>query len=208
MRKSSLALVSGILAPMLNCVVLAWLSCRRGVMACPPEKLTKDGYDLHFGVNVLGHFHFTTLLLPTILDTPEPRIINVTSIGHQLSPFGGLYWDYLKGPKKGTRIPILEIVERYRYYGSSKLVRGFSSWFDFVFLSSSWLSTGKHSFYEWACAEIWGSRARGYFCSSRPHRDWTDERALMAHSNHNGNVNSSYIHNFFVILYYYIAIRD
>jgi NAD(P)-dependent dehydrogenase (short-subunit alcohol dehydrogenase family) len=94
----------------------------RGVMGSTIDKLTKDGYDLQFGVNLLGHFHFTTLLLPAILNTPEARIVNVTSKGHQLAPSGGFYWDRLKGPKTGTMIPIMGLVERYRFYGQSKLV--------------------------------------------------------------------------------------
>lgn len=92
-----------------------------GVMAAPADQLTKDGYDLQFGTNVLGHFHFTMLLLPALLATPNPRVINVSSRGHLFAPSSGFFWDKLKGPKKGTWIPGLNFIERYQLYGQSKL---------------------------------------------------------------------------------------
>lgn len=91
-------------------------------MAQPIHELTKDGYDSQFGVNVLAHFHLTTLLLPALLLAEGPRVVNVSSLGHNFAPSGGFYWNHLKGPKKGTSWPIVAIVERYRYYGQSKLV--------------------------------------------------------------------------------------
>ena len=91
-------------------------------MAAPIDQLTKDGYDLQFGTNVLAHFHFTMLLLPALLATPNPRVINVTSRGHLFAPSGGLFWDKLKGPKASTWIPGLSLIQRYQFYGQSKLV--------------------------------------------------------------------------------------
>ncbi|KDR74417.1 hypothetical protein GALMADRAFT_250342 [Galerina marginata CBS 339.88] len=60
-----------------------------GVMMPPLDQLTKDGYDLQFGTNVLGHFLFTKLLLPTLLASSTPsapaRIVTVASTGALLS---------------------------------------------------------------------------------------------------------------------------
>ncbi|TFK68054.1 NAD(P)-binding protein [Pluteus cervinus] len=59
-----------------------------GVMGPPVGELTAQGYDLQFGTNVLGHFYFTKLLLPTLLKTAqaEPvfkaRVVNTSSGGH------------------------------------------------------------------------------------------------------------------------------
>jgi len=61
------------------------------VMAPPIEQLTANGYDLQFGTNVLGHFYFTTLLLPAILAGTKTsgdgtaRVVNTSSSGHLLS---------------------------------------------------------------------------------------------------------------------------
>ncbi|ELU36756.1 short chain dehydrogenase domain-containing protein [Rhizoctonia solani AG-1 IA] len=44
---------------------------KSGVMAPPVEQRTFDGYDLQFGTNVLGHYFFTILLLPTLIHTAK-----------------------------------------------------------------------------------------------------------------------------------------
>jgi NAD(P)-dependent dehydrogenase (short-subunit alcohol dehydrogenase family) len=44
--------------------------------------LTQNGFELAFGVNYLGHFLLTNLLLPTLKKTKNARIINVSSKVH------------------------------------------------------------------------------------------------------------------------------
>ncbi|WP_199553063.1 oxidoreductase [Streptomyces sp. N35] len=55
-----------------------------GVMALPYGK-TADGFETQFGVNHLGHFALTGLLLPKLLATPGARVVNVSSGMHFLS---------------------------------------------------------------------------------------------------------------------------
>ena len=54
-----------------------------GVMV-PPESRTKQGFELQLGVNHLGHFALTGLLLDLLLATEGARIVNVSSVAHKL----------------------------------------------------------------------------------------------------------------------------
>lgn len=44
--------------------------------------LSKDGYDLTYATNHIGPFLLTNLLLPTLRQSPQGRIVNVASVGH------------------------------------------------------------------------------------------------------------------------------
>jgi len=55
-----------------------------GVMAMP-YGTTVDGFETQFGVNHLGHFALTGLLLPALLDAPDARIVTVSSFMHALA---------------------------------------------------------------------------------------------------------------------------
>ncbi|MFC8142386.1 SDR family NAD(P)-dependent oxidoreductase [Streptomyces paradoxus] len=56
------------------------------VAALPPTR-SPDGYEAHFAINHLGHFALTGHLLPALLNAPEPRVVNVTSVLHWLGRF-------------------------------------------------------------------------------------------------------------------------
>nr|WP_251693285.1 SDR family NAD(P)-dependent oxidoreductase [Streptomyces sp. CHD11] len=57
-----------------------------GVAALPPTR-SADGHEAHFAINHLGHFALTGHLLPALLNAPQPRVVNVTSVLHWLGRF-------------------------------------------------------------------------------------------------------------------------
>ncbi|UQX87889.1 SDR family NAD(P)-dependent oxidoreductase [Jatrophihabitans telluris] len=62
-----------------------------GVMAPRRWRATSDGFELQFGVNHLGHFALTGLLLPALLAAPAPRVVTVSSLAHRSGTAGVLF---------------------------------------------------------------------------------------------------------------------
>jgi NAD(P)-dependent dehydrogenase (short-subunit alcohol dehydrogenase family) len=87
---------------------LSLLINNAGVMATPYQ-LTKDGFELQFGTNHLGHFALTGLLLPHLLAAPTSRVVSVSSMAHT---GGQIDFNNLDGAR-GYR--------RWRAYSQSKL---------------------------------------------------------------------------------------
>ena len=87
-----------------------------GVMACPLS-YTSDGCETQFGVNHLGHFYLTKLLLPILiasgtLENPS-RVVNLSSMGNWLfGPNEGILFDDIKGERR---------YDPWERYGQSKL---------------------------------------------------------------------------------------
>lgn len=46
------------------------------------QQYTREGFEMQFGVNYLGHFLLTHLLLPVLVRAADARIIHVSSLGH------------------------------------------------------------------------------------------------------------------------------
>jgi NAD(P)-dependent dehydrogenase (short-subunit alcohol dehydrogenase family) len=80
-----------------------------GVMFTP-KATTKDGFELQFGTNHLGHFALTGLLLDRLQAATNSRVVTVSSIGHRFVRgirFDDLQWEYE--------------YSRVRAYGQAKL---------------------------------------------------------------------------------------
>lgn len=80
-----------------------------GVMI-PPKSRTKDGFELQFGTNHLGHFALTGRLLPILEETQGSRIVTVSSIAH--NP-GIIDFDDLHGERKRYN--------KWAFYSQSKI---------------------------------------------------------------------------------------
>ncbi|MGW3284330.1 oxidoreductase [Streptomyces sp. NPDC001002] len=51
-----------------------------GVMNLPTRQSTRDGFEMTFGTNHLGHFAFDAQLWPAVLRSPAPRVVTVSAI--------------------------------------------------------------------------------------------------------------------------------
>ena len=79
---------------------------------------TKEGYEIQFGTNHMGHALLTKLLLPTLLSTAsqpnsDVRIVNLSSAGHAMPPKGGLVLKEVKSDMANT--------STWLRYGQAKL---------------------------------------------------------------------------------------
>jgi len=89
-----------------------------GIMACP-FKLSKDGYEMQFATNHLGHFLLTNLLLEHMKQScpvggaTEGRIVNVSSLAHHAS--------YAEGILPKDKLHHKNAYIAWKAYGQSKL---------------------------------------------------------------------------------------
>ncbi|MDT5057953.1 MAG: hypothetical protein QOF66_6319 [Mycobacterium sp.] len=72
-----------------------------GVMFTP-KSTTKDGFELQFGTNHLGHFALTNLLLDRVLGATGSRIVTVSSQGHRF--VRGIRFDDLQADRSYRRV--------------------------------------------------------------------------------------------------------
>ena len=62
-----------------------------------PHRLTKNGCEIHFQVNYLGHFLLTDRLLPSLKSRPGSRVVSVSS---DIAAQGRIDFDDLQSEKK------------------------------------------------------------------------------------------------------------
>src|SRR6202007_1685616 len=67
-----------------------------GIMALPELLRTREGYEMQFATNFLGHFALTVGLHDALAEAHGARIVSVSSSGHLFSPvvFDDLHFDF------------------------------------------------------------------------------------------------------------------
>jgi len=100
------------------------LICNAGIMATPAE-MSKDGYELQFATNHLGHALLIKLLLPVMLETAaqpdtDVRIVNLASVAYKTGvPLSGIEFARLKS-KNASYGPFHNPM-KWVFYAQSKL---------------------------------------------------------------------------------------
>jgi retinol dehydrogenase-12 len=93
------------------------LLCNAGILDAPLG-LSEDGYEIHFGVNYLGHALLIKLLLPLLLKTteiqPDVRVILLASSGYRFHDPRGIIFKDLKTTQQNlTRLGMFGGMLRY-----------------------------------------------------------------------------------------------
>jgi retinol dehydrogenase 12 len=84
---------------------------------------TKDGFELAFGTNHLGHFLLTKLLMPRLVESAPARIVNVSSKSHYRAT--GIDFDAVRQPTKAvTGLPEYEVSKLANVLFTKELARG------------------------------------------------------------------------------------
>ncbi|KAJ5626569.1 hypothetical protein N7528_003996 [Penicillium herquei] len=79
-----------------------------GIMGIQERTLSRDGIELHFATNHIGHWLFTCLIMPKLINSAEThpegttRIVNVTSASSTVS---GMRWSDLNFNMKNKDLP-------------------------------------------------------------------------------------------------------
>ena len=76
-----------------------------GVMTPPTRQTTKDGFEIQFGTNYLGHFALTGHLLPLLIRGQVPRVVTVSSIAVR-SASAAINFDDLQAEQNYKPMPV------------------------------------------------------------------------------------------------------
>jgi NAD(P)-dependent dehydrogenase (short-subunit alcohol dehydrogenase family) len=87
------------------------------------RQVSKDGFEMTFATNHLGHFLLTTSLMP-LLERGQARIINVSSEGHKL---GKPNFDDLQSAQKYSAVKAYGMAKLFNVYFARSLAQKFSN---------------------------------------------------------------------------------
>jgi NAD(P)-dependent dehydrogenase (short-subunit alcohol dehydrogenase family) len=87
------------------------------------KQVSKDGFEMTFATNHLGHFLLTTSLLP-LLERGQARIINVSSEGHKL---GKPNFDDLQSAQKYSSVKAYGMAKLFNVYFAQSLAQKYGN---------------------------------------------------------------------------------
>lgn len=129
-----------------------------GVMATPTRMTTKQGFELQFGTNHLGHFALTAQLLPALLSASTARIVTVSSFASESGSidFGDLQLEHHYTPyraysasKLANLLFMVEFDRRLRREGCSAMSVGAHPGFASTALQATGPFIGKPRLWSW-----------------------------------------------------------
>ncbi|HUH61389.1 MAG TPA: SDR family oxidoreductase [Terracidiphilus sp.] len=97
-----------------------------GVTPSARRLTTSDGFERNLGANYLGHFALTALLLPLLRRSRQPRVVQISSLGHRRGAIhfddlqlerGYFPWKAFCQSKLATLIFALELQRRSNLHG-------------------------------------------------------------------------------------------
>ncbi|HEY1101396.1 MAG TPA: oxidoreductase [Myxococcota bacterium] len=106
-KLSSVSAFAERVAQQIDCLDL--LINNAAVMTPPKRETTSDGFELQLGTNYLGHFALTAQLLPLLLKSSSPRVVNLSSVAAR---DGAIDFDDLQSTKRYASM---------KAYGQSKI---------------------------------------------------------------------------------------
>ncbi|EDN02534.1 predicted protein [Histoplasma mississippiense (nom. inval.)] len=91
-----------------------------GIMALPERELSENGFEMHLATNHIGHFLLTNLLMDKIRRAAaqrpgHTRIVSVTSLGYQFSPFRFKDYNFDGHPVAADEVGVEPWLQGYGY---------------------------------------------------------------------------------------------
>lgn len=98
-----------------------------GIMSLPKREETVQGFEKQTGVNHVGHFLLTDLLMEKIKAAPQARIVNLASLAHETCKNGGLDFDDLMWKKSYNEWQVYSASKMSNIYFTKGLAKKFEA---------------------------------------------------------------------------------